>query len=767
MRNPQHPFPIDFSVFQDGRKRNHSRGRVIHNVRPSDHKRLSSQMTLGECDSLLPKVKQLESIRPRHRKRTLEAIPPLRYTKQPYTHLHRPEQSSPLTNLHRPDNFPLSQAKASNAELGSKAKRARSLALDPIAKKRYELLSRPDWIGLKESKPVNMQFQDSQDRDLIGKRRQLTDNGQRIKAQHSYRRPVSGPFEKLKRLHAPSNRYSSPERISVRIASAGLGRQRRKEDQYMKSEIQHAVASDQMVSEAEEPSSSPKHMNYIQFKNGVDVKNNGLEDMLLDVELEPRTPTHESPLSVSSPALPDPQQASFFPLKKQSISDPEPEHVRSDCRSSSPYTISSRSLSDTSDDYETAALPIHRYREQVQRPLKQAPSPLPQPNFPRPSLSSDAFPAELLRTSSPSRPERYSLGSNQSSGLFQQRNPVTDETESTIAARKYHTNKASDHVLDECHTRRQGKAKNPLFDLAISKDLHELQNGGSTQSDIAEEQVDEGIQPSSPPLVLKSALEIDYQEPCTNPDPEIRSVAPRMDQEVPQSNSTNPKPLQAPLADIPNSPGQEKASNNTKHPDPPRPLAEQRSRENEERIWRQFIFGSDGIDHDWSFEMSAEPKPSRRKTTAAAAAALPESQSELSEITMRAEPARQLRGAAYSPESSTGRDDGLGLRGLEAEAEVEATIEASLIAHASSSSAAAADGDPHGAGHLLAESRANAAKSMVVQVSDGSSERRAEPKLCAFGLPKKLPPFLLLPTYLTVLPQQLSHIRVPQIRVFL
>ncbi|KAL9612003.1 MAG: hypothetical protein Q9167_003369 [Letrouitia subvulpina] len=727
MHNTQHPVSIDFSVFEDGRKQNHSRGQVIHNIRHSIHKPLGSQMTLKEYDSLLPKVKQLKSIRPRRRKQIPKAISPLKYTNQPYTHLHRPKKPSPVTNLRRPDSVPLSQAKASNVEHGPRAKRARSPALDPIEKKRHELLSRPDWIGLEESKPVNMQFQDSQDRDLIGKRRRLTDNGERIMAQDYNPRPVPGPFEKLKKLHAPSNRYSSPERISVRIGSAGFRRKRRKEYRHSKSEKQRSVASDEMLSGAEEASGSPEHVNYVQFQNGVDVKNNGSEDMLLDGELEQQMSTHESSLSVPSPARPVPQQESFFPLEKQSISDPKPEHVRSGCRPSSPYTISSGSFSDTSDDYETAEFPIRHYREQLQRPLKQSPSPLPQPRFSRPSLSSDAFPAELLRTSSPSRPERDSLESNQSSGLSQQRSAVIDDTESTVAAEKNPTtNKASNYAPNECYTEREEKAKNKLFDLAISRELHELQNHGSTELNIAEGQVNGGIQPSSPSLLPKSALKIDNQEPRT--DPETRSVAPHTDQEVPQSNDANPKSAQAFLANTPNSPGQENASNNTKHPDPPRPEAEQRSREDEERIWRQFIFGSDGIDHDWSFETSTKSKPSQRKATTATA--LHESKSEFPELAMRAEPARQVRGGGRSPESDTGRDDGLG--GLEAEVEEEVTMEASMIAHASSSSvaaAAAADGDPHGAGRLLTGSRANAADSMVVPVSDPSSERRAEPKV--------------------------------------
>lgn len=725
MGNPQHLFPIDFSVFQDGRKRNHSTGRAIHNVRHSDHNPPSSQMVLEERDSLLPKLKQVESIKPRQGKQTLEAIPPFRYTKQPYTRLHRLKQPSPPANVRRPEYFPLSQTKASSTELGSRAKRARSLALDPIAEKRYELLSRSDWIGLEESRPVNMHFQDSQDRDLIGKRRRLTDNGQRIAAQHYHCRPVSGPFEKLKRLPASSNRYSSPERISVRIASAGLGRNRHKKDQSLKPEIQRSVASDKMVSGAEELCSSPKHMKNIQLQNGVDVKNNGLEDMLLDEELEGRTATHESPLSVYPPTIPDPQQGSFSHMEKRRISDPEPEHARSGCRPSSPYTISSTSLSDTSADYETAALPIHSHREQVQGPLKQSPSPSPQPNFSRPFLSSDAFPAELLRTSSPSRPEHYCLKSNQTSGLSRQCSLVTGETESTVAARKYHTaNKASDYAGGECDPQRQEKVKNPLFDLAVSKKLHELQNGGSTQPNIAEEQVNEGIQPSSPPLLSKSALETDSQKLHT--DPEIRPVIPYMGQEVPQFNKTSQKSAEAPLVDISKSPEQETASNNTKHPDSPRPLAEKRSREDEERIWRQFIFGSDGIDHDWGFETSTGSKPSRRKTTTATA--LHESKSRISGIAMYAQPARQLGGAGFSPESGTGGDDGLGV--LEAEAETEATIEASLIAHASSSSAAAAaDGGHHGGEHLVAENRATAADLMVVQASDSSVERRAEPKV--------------------------------------
>ncbi|KAL9047340.1 MAG: hypothetical protein Q9214_000052, partial [Letrouitia sp. 1 TL-2023] len=647
MHNSQHPSSIDVSVFEDGRRRNHSRGQEIHNIRHSDHKPLSSQMTLEEYENLLPKVKQLESIRLRHRERTPGSFTPLEYTIQPYTSFHRHKQSSPIGNLPRPDSFPLSQAKASNAEHGPRAKRERSPALDPIEKKRVELLSQPDWIGLEESKPVNIQFQDSQDRDLIGKRRRLSDIDQRIAAQSRCRRPVPSPFEKLNKLRAPSNRYSSPGRISIRIASAGFGRRRRNEDQSSKSETQHSVASDEMLSGSEESSDSLERMNYVQLQSGVDVENNRSEDMLLDVEVEQeqRTSIHKRPLSVPSHALPDPQQKLSFPLEKQSISNPKPEHVRSGCRPSSPYTISSGSLSETSDDYETATFLIHRSGEQVQRVPRQTPSPLPQPEFSKPFLSPDAFPPELFRTSSPDRPEQYSLECKQSSSRSRQCIPAIDETNSTSPAGKYlATNRASDYQPNEGQRNipREKKAGYPLFDLATSRDSLKLQDGGSTRPDVADRQVKEGIQSSSPPLLPKSASKIDNRKLCTNL--KTASVTPHVYPEVLQTNEStkpndaNPKSVHASRVDTANSLGQSEASNNTNHPDPP--LSEQRSREDEERIWRQFIFGPDGIDHDWSFEMPTKSEPSRRKTTA-----LHESDNELSEIALGEELAREPGGA--------------------------------------------------------------------------------------------------------------------------
>ena len=93
--------------------------------------------------------------------------------------------------------------------------------LDPIEVQRRRLLEMSDWVGINPTKPPKIHFTNCEDRDQIGKRRRLSQvpqHGQCVSVKKRPRR--TGYFERLLQPSRPPQDYLSQGDVSVRIGSA-------------------------------------------------------------------------------------------------------------------------------------------------------------------------------------------------------------------------------------------------------------------------------------------------------------------------------------------------------------------------------------------------------------------------------------------------------------------------------------------------------------------------------------------------------------------
>ncbi|KAL8733886.1 MAG: hypothetical protein Q9166_001874 [cf. Caloplaca sp. 2 TL-2023] len=191
---------------------------------PNFHQeRHSTQMTLDEFENVRPVVKQLQSLRPRRtpgatsRSLLSESQAPLRSGEGYSTVSSRTKE--PFSYGSRNDRI---------ADAGVIKSVTQSTttppALDELEAKRRELLQTFDWVGLETMKPVKMKFAEAEDRDQIGKRRLMKGNYNIANhVVHQNRRPVIDAHEKLDMLRAHSSKLSSPDKISIHIGSTHRG----------------------------------------------------------------------------------------------------------------------------------------------------------------------------------------------------------------------------------------------------------------------------------------------------------------------------------------------------------------------------------------------------------------------------------------------------------------------------------------------------------------------------------------------------------------
>ena len=96
-----------------------------------------------------------------------------------------------------------------------------------LESKRLELLRKKDWVGLDSTKPVQMKFAETKDRDLIGKRRPLEErDNEGHNGRGSKRRKIAYGQGKLSTPFHISRGSASPDNISIRIGSSKARRRR-------------------------------------------------------------------------------------------------------------------------------------------------------------------------------------------------------------------------------------------------------------------------------------------------------------------------------------------------------------------------------------------------------------------------------------------------------------------------------------------------------------------------------------------------------------
>ncbi|KAI4208459.1 MAG: hypothetical protein LQ348_000121 [Seirophora lacunosa] len=242
------PVRLGLSIFRDEKN---TGARVSNPAVPGPNhleQRPTTQLTLEEYKGIKPLVRQLQSLKPRHAPRSMSC---------------RVTKSRPPSPRLDDDPSLASQVKYRGSNISAKGqndrKKATGSVVDPagsppatdeLEAKRRELLVTSDWMGLKKIKPLQIRFADAEDRDLIGKRRRVdNDLNQTKSAPILHRTPVISSYEKRDMLRARSRLLSSPSKISIHIGSSGRGSLARpQEENSCGRGINHeAVVSDDML----------------------------------------------------------------------------------------------------------------------------------------------------------------------------------------------------------------------------------------------------------------------------------------------------------------------------------------------------------------------------------------------------------------------------------------------------------------------------------------------------------------------------------------
>lgn len=244
------PPRLDVSIFQ-GLQQDGKVHSPMVSTSTRHHERQRSQMTLDEYENIRPIVRQLQSLRPRHARRKTPS-PPIE--PQPPSQSAEPNQSSST-------QFTQAKSRTQTNPYRGSSRSTRSdfgatgfpPAIDELEVKRRELLGTSDWVGLRKIKPLKIQFPDAEDRDLIGKRRRVDTDQNRavgaIPAPTQNWRPVSNAYEKLNMRRANPSMLSSPSGISIHIGSSDHSSlQKVRQDSRRRQESDHdARKSDEML----------------------------------------------------------------------------------------------------------------------------------------------------------------------------------------------------------------------------------------------------------------------------------------------------------------------------------------------------------------------------------------------------------------------------------------------------------------------------------------------------------------------------------------
>ncbi|KAL8745974.1 MAG: hypothetical protein Q9190_001939 [Brigantiaea leucoxantha] len=477
-RQPSH---ADFPVFND------TQGQAVYT---DPHRQVqNSQITLEEYENLLPKVRRLEPSKSHRRGGKRHARP------------------SPSTD---------------------------------VESKRHELLSRRDWIGLEQTRPVHMQFADPTDRDLIGKRRRLSKmNNSPPNIQPRYHRPLTKTFEELNMLRAASCKSHSSDEISVRIGSSEHVLGKKGSEKPTALATQQSAVSDEMLLGSDEPY-IPHQTMELQYTNGKQIKEDETANMLFDYESEERSSSHSSPFSPKMPLQKISGSVSSRQLNTQKRFDLR--IVRSGCRPSGAYTISSGSLSESSADYVQNAGCYEVSKHIREQSAEDPPPPSSYPTSVEGAVQSwlsDDFPAELLRTSSPCKQEHAAVSLDHS----------------TVRGSAEFTNSS-----------KHDTSSKVLNNTPMVKETADSNN--SLSCIWRREPPDERNRISSTPLKISP-----YCQP-------------------PESSQSRHPTITSTRASLPQLSSPCKPSHTSIQP--------QLSHEEEERSWRAFIFGSDPDELNWT-----------------------------------------------------------------------------------------------------------------------------------------------------------------------
>ncbi|KAL8841504.1 MAG: hypothetical protein Q9170_000887 [Blastenia crenularia] len=555
-------------------------------------KRRANQLTLDEFENVGPVVRQLQSIRPRH-----ASVSDARHRSSALQH-SSPSSSHLLTRSSRPNRpdpsrlGPTHQGKV-RATNENTASPAGTPLQDELDAKRRELLGTSDWMGLEKLKPVKIKFPDIEDRDLIGKRRRVkTDQYEAIRTTDQHRRPTGNAYEKLQMLQRSSNILSSPEEISIHIGCSGRGSSARQRDNSGSgsSHRHRAHTSEEMLFDDQEPAKAAvpdQSSTQSSFQRSV----NASDDMLFDREWSGIA----SPLGAEATTTPE----GSYHQKPHEIF----QYADNRANALAAYTISSADET----EYSEESLPAPNNSQACHEPEK--------PDLGRHQLWQEE---RTLRqkSSAPAQTEVAPPGSRRNTSQSQGSRPelqyhTTDQSLHEQERRALHVSqKVSDgHPNQSLATHHKTNVNERSFAQATAKELadlfpvaefstHHLKWAQEKSAAINQENIDTQVkikknekgkvkETSSP----KDVPVLFPQSPAKDP----RIAVPVATEEISQNPS-------APSATTPTTP-------------PPNPQIEMQqpvdpSAEEDEIIWRTFVFGTDNLEEDWTFENPIpEPKP--------------------------------------------------------------------------------------------------------------------------------------------------------------
>ena len=198
-----------------------SRGRPVRQVGRKDQKRLEDFKTTR------PLVQRLDSLQPRRQpvKRKLEVTCDENNGSQ-----RLPKQtaqgtgSSPIAISSKASSVPSSSAMRSESprEIHQAPKKTETVeAVDHIEAYRRRLLGRPDWMGLNRTSPTKYNFTAAEEREMIGKRRRVIERAHQTPcSSQRHRMRNTSYFNSRSPFPRPSHDQLSQADISVRIGSA-------------------------------------------------------------------------------------------------------------------------------------------------------------------------------------------------------------------------------------------------------------------------------------------------------------------------------------------------------------------------------------------------------------------------------------------------------------------------------------------------------------------------------------------------------------------
>ncbi|KAI4191456.1 MAG: hypothetical protein L6R41_000107 [Letrouitia leprolyta] len=594
---------LDTTIFGDSGSNNTTPSFESVTNRPQEQQ--NTQLTLLEFESVRPVVKQLQSLRPRYARDTTAQPRTIQSVDSPHSSRQELTTSSPYTFSSPHDSASTQRVKAQATKANDTTA---APAQDELESKRRDLLGTSNWIGLNKLQPIRIKFPEVEDRDLIGKRRRIrTDEYQAIPATNHYRRPIINPYEKLQMLQRSSNIGSSPGNISVHIGSSSEGSSRRRggESSVGNTHQQAARASQEMLFDDQESAKAVLH-GQTSTPSSLQQSMNTSDEMLFDREWSGIA----SPLGTESIGLPEDSHRNNRSSSAQPTRD----------RNHAPL-VNTASVSNGSDhmqkshhtrkDLEGRCVPDDTGQDRACFRLKA------------PRLDQGSSPIALV---DPIHSDRRAPAVHEGvSGRLheshaQPRRRFIDKTspERRPLGTRWRANSEHLSKLATVHTEKQLSGQS--FAQATARDLFTLVSPAGNPQSISH----------APEKVKKSERTAELAEPDIQIDKDHRSLAKiRPAETVKPSLQTN---VSVPTVQERLIHQQEDASvlveDVSEHPlsgsiiaepapeqQPSKQAPPDPSPEDEEIIWRTFVFGTDDPEKDWTFEnpiqiSTPHPKPS-------------------------------------------------------------------------------------------------------------------------------------------------------------